>query len=138
MNKSERKIEIARLKSLICEAKNYLTSTDYITAKFSEALAVGDDTTELKTKYAKQLEKRKTYRSSIDQYEASLKPLEDEDKLERLEEEKTLSELRKQEELRQKEASDLLIKAKKEELEQIEKDRLEQEAENNKEADQAA
>ena len=54
-----------------------------------------------------------------------------------IEERNNLAEARKQEELRQKEASDLLIKAKKEELEQIEKDRLKQEAEQTEEVEQA-
>lgn len=121
--------QLAILKGKIFEAKNYLRATDYIITKLSEAVANGEDTSELKIKYAEQLAKRKEYRASIDENEALLKPLEEEAKAKLIEERNNLAEARKQEELRQKEASDLLIKAKKEELEQIEKDRLKQEAE---------
>ena len=121
--------QLAILKGKIFEAKNYLSATDYIVIKLSEAVANGEDTSELKIKYAEQLAKRKEYRASIDENEALLKPLEEEAKAKLIEERNNLAEARKQEELRQKEASDLLIKAKKEELEQIEKDRLKQEAE---------
>lgn len=129
--------QLAILKGKIFEAKNYLRATDYIITKLSEALANGDDLTELKTTYAEQLAKRKEYRASIDENEALLKPLEEEAKAKLIEERNNLAEARKQEELRQKEASDLLIKAKKEELEQIEKDRLKQEAEQTEEVGQA-
>ena len=101
------------------------------------AITNGEDTSELKIKYAEQLAKRKEYRASIDENEALLKPLEEEAKAKLIEERNNLAEARKQEELRQKEASDLLIKAKKEELEQIEKDRLKQEAEQTEEVEQA-
>ena len=129
--------QLAILKDKIFEAKNYLRATDYIITKLSEAVANGEDTSELKIKYAEQLAKRKEYRASIDENEALLKPLEEEAKAKLIEERNNLAEARKQEELRQKEASDLLIKAKKEELEQIEKDRLKQEAEQTEEAEQA-
>lgn len=129
--------QLAILKGKIFEAKNYLRATDYIITKLSEAVANGEDTSELKIKYAEQLEKRKEYRASIDENEALLKPLEEEAKAKLIEERNNLAEARKQEELRQKEAYDLLIKAKKEELEQIEKDRLKQEAEQTKEVEQA-
>lgn len=129
--------QLAILKGKIFEAKNYLNATDYIITKLSEAVANGEDTSELKIKYAEQLAKRKEYRASIDENEALLKPLEEEAKAKLIEERNNLAEARKQEELRQKEASDLLIKAKKEELEQIEKDRLKQEAEQTEEVEQA-
>lgn len=129
--------QLAILKGKIFEAKNYLRATDYIITKLSEAVANGEDTSELKIKYAEQLAKRKEYRASIDENEALLKPLEEEAKAKLIEERNNLAEARKQEELRQKEASDLLIKAKKEELEQIEKDRLKQEAEQTEEVEQA-
>lgn len=129
--------QLAILKGKIFEAKNYLRATDYIITKLSEAVANGEDTSELKIKYAEQLAKRKEYRASIDENEALLKPLEEEEKAKLIEERNNLAEARKQEELRQKEASDLLIKAKKEELEQIEKDRLKQEAEQTEEVEQA-
>ena len=129
--------QLAILKGKIFEAKNYLRATDYIITKLSEAVANGEDTSELKIKYAEQLAKRKEYRASIDENEALLKPLEEEAKAKLIEERNNLAEVRKQEELRQKEASDLLIKAKKEELEQIEKDRLKQEAEQTEEVEQA-
>ena len=129
--------QLAILKGKIFEAKNYLSTTDYIVIKLSEAVANGEDTSELKIKYAEQLAKRKEYRASIDENEALLKPLEEEAKAKLIEERNNLAEARKQEELRQKEASDLLIKAKKEELEQIEKDRLKQEAEQTEEVEQA-
>lgn len=129
--------QLAILKGKIFEAKNYLRATDYIITKLSEAVANGEDTSELKIKYAEQLAKRKEYRASIDENEALLKPLEEEAKAKLIEERNNLAEARKQEELRQKEASDLLIKAKKEELEQIEKDRLKQEAEQTEEVKQA-
>lgn len=129
--------QLAILKGKIFEAKNYLIATDYIITKLSEAVANGEDTSELKIKYAEQLAKRKEYRASIDENEALLKPLEEEAKAKLIEERNNLAEVRKQEELRQKEASDLLIKAKKEELEQIEKDRLKQEAEQTEEVKQA-
>lgn len=129
--------QLAILKGKIFEAKNYLRATDYIITKLSEAVANGEDTSELKIKYAEQLAKRKEYRASIDENEALLKPLEEEAKAKLIEERNNLAEARKQEELRQKEASDLLIKAKKEELEQIENDRLKQEAEQTEEVDQA-
>lgn len=129
--------QLAILKGKIFEAKNYLSATDYIVIKLSEAVANGEDTSELKIKYAEQLAKRKEYRASIDENEALLKPLEEEAKAKLIEERNNLAEARKQEELRQKEASDLLIKAKKEELEQIEKDRLKQEAEQTEEVEQA-
>ena len=129
--------QLAILKGKIFEAKNYLRATDYIITKLSEAVANGEDTSELKIKYAEQLAKRKEYRASIDENEALLKPLEEEAKAKLIEERNNLAEVRKQEELRQKEAFDLLIKAKKEELEQIEKDRLKQEAEQTEEVEQA-
>lgn len=129
--------QLAILKGKIFEAKNYLRATDYIITKLSEAVANGEDTSELKIKYAEQLAKRKEYRASIDKNEALLKPLEEEAKAKLIEERNNLAEARKQEELRQKEASDLLIKAKKEELEQIEKDRLKQEAEQTEEVERA-
>lgn len=129
--------QLAILKGKIFEAKNYLRATDYIITKLSEAVANGEDTSELKIKYAEQLAKRKEYRASIDENEALLKPLEEEAKAKLIEEKNNLVEARKQEELRQKEAYDLLIKAKKEELEQIEKDRLKQEAEQTEEVEQA-
>ena len=129
--------QLAILKGKIFEAKNYLRATDYIITKLSEVGANGEDTSELKIKYAEQLAKRKEYRASIDENEALLKPLEEEAKAKLIEERNNLAEARKQEELRQKEASDLLIKAKKEELEQIEKDRLKQEAEQTEEVEQA-
>lgn len=129
--------QLAILKGKIFEAKNYLRATDYIITKLSEAVANGEDTSELKIKYAEQLAKRKEYRASIDENEALLKPLEEEAKAKLIEERNNLAEARKQEELRQKEASDLLIKAKKEELEQIEKDRLKQESEQTEEVKQA-
>lgn len=129
--------QLAILKGKIFEAKNYLRATDYIITKLSEAVANGEDTSELKIKYAEQLAKRKEYRASIDENEVLLKPLEEEAKAKLIEERNNLAEARKQEELRQKEASDLLIKAKKEELEQIEKDRLKQEAEQTEEVEQA-
>ena len=129
--------QLAIIKGKIFEAKNYLRATDYIITKLSEAVANGEDTSELKIKYAEQLAKRKEYRASIDENEALLKPLEEEAKAKLIEERNNLAEARKQEELRQKEASDLLIKAKKEELEQIEKDRLKQEAEQTEEVEQA-
>lgn len=129
--------QLAILKGKIFEAKNYLNATDYIVIKLSEAVASGEDTSELKIKYAEQLAKRKEYRASIDENEALLKPLEEEAKAKLIEEKNNLVEARKQEELRQKEAYDLLIKAKKEELEQIEKDRLKQEAEQTEEVEQA-
>ena len=129
--------QLAILKGKIFEAKNYLRATDYIITKLSEAVANGEDTSELKIKYAEQLAKRKEYRASIDENEALLKPLEEEAKAKLIEERNNLAEARKQEELRQKEASDLLIKAKKEELEQIEKDRLKQETEQTEEVEQA-
>lgn len=129
--------QLAILKGKIFEAKNYLNATDYIVIKLSEAVASGEDTSELKIKYAEQLAKRKEYRASIDENEALLKPLEEEAKAKLIEERNNLAEARKQEELRQKEAYDLLIKAKKEELEQIEKDRLKQEAEQTEEVKQA-
>ena len=125
--------QLAILKGKIFEAKNYLRATDYIITKLSEAVANGEDTSELKIKYAEQLAKRKEYRASIDENEALLKPLEEEAKAKLIEERNNLAEARKQEELRQKEAYDLLIKAKKEELEQIEKDRLKQETEQTEE-----
>ena len=121
--------QLAILKGKIFEAKNYLRATDYIITKLSEALANGDDLTELKTTYAEQLAKRKEYRASIDENEALLKPLEEEAKAKLIEERNNLAEVRKQEELRRKEASELLMKAKKEGLEQVEKDRLKREAE---------
>lgn len=129
--------QLAILKGKIFEAKNYLRATDYIITKLSEAVANGEDTSELKIKYAEQLAKRKEYRASIDENEALLKPLEEEAKAKLIEERNNLAEARKQEELRQKEAYDLLIKAKKEELEQIEKDRLKQETEQTEEVEQA-
>ena len=129
--------QLAILKGKIFEAKNYLRATDYIITKLSEAVANGEDTSELKIKYAEQLARRKEYRASIDENEAWLKPLEEEAKAKLIKERNNLAEARKQEELRQKEASDLLIKAKKEELEQIEKDRLKQEAEQTEEVEQA-
>lgn len=129
--------QLAIFKGKIFEAKNYLRATDYIITKLSEAVANGEDTSELKIKYAEQLAKRKEYRASIDENEALLKPLEEEAKAKLIEERNNLAEVRKQEELRQKEASDLLIKAKKKELEQIEKDRLKQEAEQTEEVEQA-
>ena len=129
--------QLAILKGKIFEAKNYLRATDYIITKLSEAVANGEDTSELKIKYAEQLATRKEYRASIDENEALLKPLEEEAKAKLIKERNNLAEARKQEELRQKEASDLLIKAKKEELEQIEKDRLKQEAEQTEEVEQA-
>lgn len=129
--------QLAILKGKIFEAKNYLRATDYIITKLSEAVASGEDTSELKIKYAEQLAKRKEYRASIDENEALLKPLEEEAKAKLIEERNNLAEARKQEELRQKEAYDLLIKAKQEELEQIENDRLKQEAEQTEEVKQA-
>ena len=129
--------QLAILKGKIFEAKNYLRATDYIITKLSEAVATGEDTSELKIKYAEQLAKRKEYRASIDENEALLKPFEEEAKAKLIEERNNLAEARKQEELRQKEAYDLLIKAKQEELEQIEKDRLKQEAEQTEEVKQA-
>lgn len=129
--------QLSILKGKIFEAKNYLRATDYIITKLSEAVVNGEDTSELKIKYAEQLAKRKEYRASIDENEALLKPLEEEAKAKLIEERNNLAEVRKQEELRQKEASDLLIKAKKEELEQIEKDRLKQEAEQTEKVEQA-
>ena len=70
--------QLATLKGKIYEARNYLNATDYIVIKLSEALANGDDLTELKTTYAEQLAKRKEYRSSIDTLQAELIALNEE------------------------------------------------------------
>ena len=60
------------------EAREYLKATDYIVIKLSEALANGEDTTELKTIYAEQLAKRKEYRASIDALQVELNALNEE------------------------------------------------------------
>ena len=59
-------------------ARDYLKATDYIVIKLSEALANGDDLTELKTTYAEQLAKRKEYRASIDTLQIELNALNEE------------------------------------------------------------
>lgn len=59
----------------ISEAREYLQKTDYIVIKLSEALANGEDLTELKATYAEQLAKRKQYRDSIDTLQVELKEL---------------------------------------------------------------
>lgn len=60
------------------EAREYLKATDYIVIKLSEALANGEDLTELKTTYAEQLVKRKEYRASIDTLQVELNALNEE------------------------------------------------------------
>ena len=60
------------------KARTYLEATDYIVIKLSEALANGEDLTELKTTYAEQLAKRKEYRSSIDILQVELNTLNEE------------------------------------------------------------
>ena len=67
--------QLAILKGKIFEAKNYLRATDYIITKLSEAVANGEDTSELKIKYAEQLAKRKEYRASIDTLQVELNAL---------------------------------------------------------------
>lgn len=59
----------------LSEADDYLKATDYIVIKLSEALANGEDLTELKATYAEQLAKRKQYRASIDTLQAELDKL---------------------------------------------------------------
>ena len=59
-------------------ARDYLKATDYIVIKLSEALANGDDLTELKSLYAEQLTKRKEYRESIDILQVELDALNEE------------------------------------------------------------
>ena len=59
-------------------ARDYLKATDYIVIKLAEALANGDDLTELKTTYAEQLAKRKEYRASIDTLQVELNALNEE------------------------------------------------------------
>ena len=59
-------------------ARDYLKATDYIVLKLAEALANGDDLTELKTTYAEQLAKRKEYRASIDTLQVKLNALNEE------------------------------------------------------------
>ena len=59
-------------------ARDYLKTTDYIVIKLAEALANGDDLTELKTTYAEQLSKRKEYRASIDTLQVELNALNEE------------------------------------------------------------
>lgn len=70
--------QLATLKGKIYEARNYLNATDYIVIKLSEALANGDDLTELKTTYAEQLAKRKEYRASIDTLQVEINALNEE------------------------------------------------------------
>ena len=60
------------------KARTYLEATDYIVIKLAEALANGDDLTELKTIYAEQLAKRKEYRASIDTLQVELNALNEE------------------------------------------------------------
>ena len=59
-------------------ARDYLKATDYIVIKLSEALANGDNLTELKSLYAEQLTKRKEYRESIDILQVELDALNEE------------------------------------------------------------
>lgn len=59
----------------LSEARDYLKATDYIVIKLSEALANGDDLTDLKATYAEQLAKRKQYRESIDTLQVELDKL---------------------------------------------------------------
>lgn len=59
-------------------ARDYLKATDYIVIKLAEALANGDDLTELKTTYAEQLAKRKEYRANIDTLQVELNALNEE------------------------------------------------------------
>lgn len=59
-------------------ARDYLKATDYIVIKLAEALANGEDLTDLKTTYAEQLAKRKEYRASIDTLQAELNALNEE------------------------------------------------------------
>ena len=59
----------------LSDATDYLKATDYIVIKLSEALANGDDLTELKATYAEQLAKRKQYRASIDILQVELNKL---------------------------------------------------------------
>lgn len=60
------------------KARTYLEATDYIVIKLAEALANGDDLTELKTTYSEQLAKRKEYRASIDTLQVELNVLNEE------------------------------------------------------------
>ena len=70
--------EFNELINKLYKARTYLEQTDYIVIKLAEALANGDDLTELKTTYAEQLEKRKEYRTSIDQLQAEINALDKE------------------------------------------------------------
>ena len=70
--------EFNELINKLYKARTYLEQTDYIVIKLSEALANGDDIIELKTTYAEQLEKRKEYRTSIDQLQAEINALDKE------------------------------------------------------------
>lgn len=70
--------KIGEIVNQLHKARTYLEQTDYIVIKLSEALANGEDITELKTLYAEQLAKRKEYRASIDTLQLELNALNEE------------------------------------------------------------
>ena len=78
ISKSSTRINLMNKSVELARAKSFLTNTDYIVIKIYEAVIKGQDTSELLSKYAEQLEKRETYRNSIDALEAEVKTLEKE------------------------------------------------------------
>ena len=67
--------KLGKIVNQLHKATTYLEQTDYIVIKLSEAIAIGEDTSELKIKYAEQLAKRKEYRASIDTLQVELNAL---------------------------------------------------------------
>lgn len=56
-------------KQEIVDLKKFLADTDYVVSKIAEAEAFGEDTSQLKLKYAEVIRKRKDARARIDELE---------------------------------------------------------------------
>lgn len=62
--------ELRAKKNQIMSSKAYLKTTDYIAAKFSDAIALGKDLTDLRKEYMTELKMRESKRTEINTLEA--------------------------------------------------------------------